>query len=217
MVLVMGGRKTTSVTRGTYSLLTVLHRILKTQGVKGVVKYCKSLTVVLQQAIAGYHIRDLKTIGPRFKRTRSGLPRVIPILWRREIRKGNTFYMKLCLSISNIYRVMEYEGELKTSTITNPPSYNVQFMPLLFKWIPNFVNLTAGSFNPAKMKKDLVFFPIFSSGPTVVSGNKFSNFSSSNYSVIRALHSLCEQPRLLAAIQAFGVLYDLVPLWDKDY
>lgn len=77
MIIIMGGHKTTSTTKGSYRLLTVLHHILKTQGSKGLVKYAKSLNVVLMQVITGYHIDDIGSLGPRFSRTRSGLPRAL--------------------------------------------------------------------------------------------------------------------------------------------
>jgi hypothetical protein len=119
--------------------------------------------------------------------------------------------MKLSLTITNIYRVMEYEGSLKTNTITDRSNFNKDFMFYCFRFLPNFFRLTSKGFNPSKLKKYLIFFPIFTSGPTVIKMNKYSNFSSSNYSIIRALHSICEDPILLKAIQAFGELYDLVP------
>jgi hypothetical protein len=78
MIILMGGHKTASTTKGVYHMLSVLHRVLKTQGIKGVVKYAKSLTVCLQQSIAGYRLSDLGEIGPRFSRTRAGLPRALP-------------------------------------------------------------------------------------------------------------------------------------------
>lgn len=61
-------------------MLTTLHHLHRTQGSPGIVKYTKGATVVLQQVIAGYRISDLSAIGPRFTRTRAGLPRVIPAL-----------------------------------------------------------------------------------------------------------------------------------------
>lgn len=49
--------------------------LYKAQGPKGLVKYTKVCSIILQQAAGGQRISDLSSIGPRVARTSSGLPK----------------------------------------------------------------------------------------------------------------------------------------------
>lgn len=90
------------------------------QGVPGVVKYLKTSQVMLMQSLAKYKVSDLREIGGRVSRTSSGLPRIIPRVHRDRIRAGDTQVIRVWLSLLALYRVLSYEGQLKTSTITDP-------------------------------------------------------------------------------------------------
>jgi hypothetical protein len=132
--------------------------------------------------------------------------------------------MKLTLTILNLYRVVVYPGELKLKTITDPANYNVPFMRQLIRDIPNFISLTVKNFNVNKLGKDVVFFPIYTSGPSVakpanpnLGSNPLSNFSSSNFSVFRALQAIETKPLILQAMQAFASLYGLCASYQEEY
>jgi len=71
------------------SFIRFLSGLWKSQGVPGVVKYLKVASVVLQQASAGYRVRDLTSLGPRLSRSKSGLPRFIPYQQRQRILNGD--------------------------------------------------------------------------------------------------------------------------------
>lgn len=62
-----------------------LSRLIRHSGSKGAVLYLKTCQVLLQQSVAGYRVSDLTELKMRAKRTRSGLPRVIPAGARRLI------------------------------------------------------------------------------------------------------------------------------------
>lgn len=132
--------------------------------------------------------------------------------------------MKLTLTILNLYRVVIYPGELKLKTITDPANYNLSFMRQLIRDIPNFISLTVKNFNVNKLGRDVVFFPIYTSGPSVakaadpkLGSNPLSNFSSSNFSVFRALQAIETKPLILQAMQAFASLYGLCASYQEEY
>jgi len=76
------------------SFIRFLWVLKKTQGVPGVVRYLKVASVVLQQASAGYRVRDLTSLGPRLSRSNSGLPRIIPYQQRQRILAGDAMCIK---------------------------------------------------------------------------------------------------------------------------
>lgn len=97
----------------------------KHHGAMYTVKYLKSCQLALQKRISGDHIsslRDIESDLPFPRLTRSSLPRIIPLADRRSILSGNTFVIRLWMSIFSIYRVIRVEGVLKLNTITDPYS-----------------------------------------------------------------------------------------------
>lgn len=101
-------------------------QIMKKQGIKGLVKYLKSCSVLLQQSVGGHVLKDVGALGPRVSRTLRGLPRFIPAVQRQSIRKGDVRTVRLWMSFFALYRVLKYEGKLDISTITDPgKDYNL--------------------------------------------------------------------------------------------
>jgi hypothetical protein len=122
-----------------------LWTLWKGQGTPGVVKYLKACSVLLQQAIGGHKLYDCGQLGPRVSRTKSGLPRIIPLLHRKEIRNGNVKVIRTWLTLFSLYRVLEFPGKLKLSTITDPGKdisgllKEIQaFMPVFLREIQRF-------------------------------------------------------------------------------
>jgi hypothetical protein len=103
-----------------YVFARSLANLYRSQGVPGVVKHLKVASVILQQAAAGYRIKDLTELGPRLSRTGTGLPRIIPHQQRQRILAGDSMCIRFWLSLFSIYRVLEFPGIIKTSTITSP-------------------------------------------------------------------------------------------------
>lgn len=97
-----------------------LYRLWSKQGTSGVVKYLKAASVLLQQSIGGHKLCDPGQLGPRVSRTSSGLPRVIPTIHRHRIRSGDLGVIRTWLTLLSLYRVLEFPGKLKLSTITDP-------------------------------------------------------------------------------------------------
>jgi hypothetical protein len=102
-------------------LLRRFYLIYKGQGVRGLVLYLKTTTVVFQQCVNGHRLTNVSPVsGVRVSRTNTGYPRIIPLIHREMIRQGDTKLMKLYLTLFNLYRVLEFDGRLKLNTITAP-------------------------------------------------------------------------------------------------
>jgi hypothetical protein len=102
-------------------LLRRFYLIYKSQGVRGLVLFLKTTTVVFQQCVNGHVLTNVTPVsGARISRTNTGYPRIIPMIHRNMIRQGDTKLMKLYLTLFNLYRVLEFDGRLKLNTITAP-------------------------------------------------------------------------------------------------
>jgi len=100
-------------------------------GKPGVVKYTKACSIMLQQSLGGYVIPDIGELGIRVRRTNSGLPKVIPSIYRKAIRNGDPYVIRLWTTLFSIYRNIDYKGVISFKTITDPYSGTVD--PLTFE------------------------------------------------------------------------------------
>lgn len=121
---VVKGNITSTFVKDTKVLLHSLQQILKSQGNKGLCLYLKVCSVAMQQSLSGYNLKNISTIsGPRIRRTRSGLPRIIPRNSRLIINKFSTtsfIYMRYYLSIFYLYRCIYFRPNGSLKSIINP-------------------------------------------------------------------------------------------------
>jgi len=89
-------------------------------GVVFVVKYLKAAQVLLMQSVGSHRILDSAQLGVRVKRSRRGIPLVIPAAHRQRIRDGDVVVIRAWLTLFGMYRILYFPGSLKTSTITDP-------------------------------------------------------------------------------------------------
>jgi hypothetical protein len=138
------------------------HRLYIHQGRKGLVVTLKSLQVALMQSIAKNPLKDLGLVGPRFSRTKGGLPRVIPKVDRERIRLGDKIVIRIWMSLFSIYRVIDLSGKPKFSTITDPPkAFDLsKFKDLSTAFFRGFGLGSGLELDPPRL------FPIYSSGST---------------------------------------------------
>lgn len=80
-------RSTKSVAIQVVCFCFLLNKLVRGQGMKGAVLYLKACQVLLQQAVGGYRVSDLSDLKMRPKRTRSGIPQVIPAGVRVRIQR----------------------------------------------------------------------------------------------------------------------------------
>lgn len=95
------------------------HALAKANGVSFVVKRLKAQSVLLQQALGGHRHLATQDLGCAVSRTGAGIPRCIPSIHRKLIRK-NRKYVVAWLTILNIYRIFYFKGTLRLNTITDP-------------------------------------------------------------------------------------------------
>lgn len=129
------------------------------QGWKGVVAYLKACHVLLTQAIARNPIKDPRQLGAAVKRSRQGLPLVIPREMRKSIMSFDKWTCKIWASFFWLYRVIEIPGKLKLSSITKPFEVNYLIVVAWTTWIgqflPVFLELLAENSNGEKRNRYL--------------------------------------------------------------
>lgn len=94
--------------------------IAKHSGMKGVVIYLKACQVLLQQSVGGFVVLDLSELNVRPKRTKKGIPRIIPAHVRKLILVDRHIpSIRLWMTLFGLFRILEFPGRLKLSTITD--------------------------------------------------------------------------------------------------
>jgi hypothetical protein len=125
-------------------------RLVKTQGPRGACIYLKTCHVLLMQSMAQMVLHGSWELGCNVGRTACGLPRIIDRESRALLRSGDTRVLKLWLTLFSFYRVLEFPGILKTSTITSPGpdilcllEVFAEFVPTFFAHMPGFQVMTS--------------------------------------------------------------------------
>lgn len=121
MKILVGGSISNSLVIRLKSVIARLRKIRNTRGIKGLTLYLKACSVSFQQSISGYRHDNCMDLGARVSRSRiSGIPRIIPAEHRLIIRcnrPGKYLWIKFYLTLFGVYRVLEFPGVLKLSTI----------------------------------------------------------------------------------------------------
>jgi hypothetical protein len=112
---------------------------MKYQGVPGLCKRLKAYNVVLMQVTAGKKHKDLTDLGPVFARTKSGLPRVIPVEHRRRIRAGDRLIVRAWLSLFGLYRVLDWKGVFSVDTIIRSSEASSRVVRRVSRYSEHFV------------------------------------------------------------------------------
>lgn len=160
---VMAGSPTRNWVRVFKLYLYKLNLLYKRNGTKGVVKYLKVCSVLLQQVVSGYKISDLGPLGLRVSRSKSGLPRIIPKYHRKMILSRDKKVIRLWLTLFSIYRDLHFAGELKIKTITDPSTATSRSSEVSSLVAP-FIKLYWKP-NDFIFKDLLATFPMLTSGP----------------------------------------------------
>lgn len=71
------------------------------------------------QVAAGMKLPASQPLGVAVSRTKQGVPRIVPVILRRSILLGDPKVVRLVLTFLSLYRVLEFPGKLKLSTITD--------------------------------------------------------------------------------------------------
>lgn len=206
--IMSAARMTTGTIKYIVLFIVTCKNLKRTQGIKGLTKYLKASTVSIQQSLGGHLVRDAGSLGARVSRTRSGLPRCIPTQIRIRIRAGDPTAMRMTLTLFNVYRVFEFPGKLKTSTITSLSTGTGSLTRYLEGLIPLFVRLFVWNrfskdYLESKLLKwaDSSVFPIFKGGPGVQ--GVLGEWNTDPAILLRSFKSLWRTPNLWESITIF--------------
>lgn len=127
-------------------LLFRLELLRKKQGLRGVCLYLKACSILVIKVISkDPNDRCSTTYGPHVSLTKGKIPRIIPISFRHEIRRGNGTIIKLVLTILGLYRVLPFYAPLKTKTITDGSEFRglpEEFSVWMRSFLKRYVNIT---------------------------------------------------------------------------
>jgi hypothetical protein len=191
-VLLVKGSITNSWVKVIITYVRYLYYLNKHSGPSYVAKYLKGCVSLLMQALAGAQHSSTQVLGVAVSRTNRGLPRIIPKLHRSKIREGNLLYIRLWLTLFSVYRVIDYTGRLKISTIITPSTASINTNELeraALSLKQQFKSNIA-----VDVSKDaLRSFWIASSSPNTinvpVADKNISSYSTSIYAVIGSLRA----------------------------
>jgi len=172
LAIFTGTRNTVCVVRFLYSFVAKCHTLINNQGAKGLVKFLKAAGISLQQSLGGHLVRDVATLGARISRTKTGIPRFIPVVIRINIRRGDSAYIRLVQTLINIFRVIKFVGALKLDTITAASTATGLLTREIMGFIPLFLNLFVFNRFTRRQVTTLVYrfargpiLPLFKGGP----------------------------------------------------
>jgi hypothetical protein len=178
LVEVIGLRISSYKVRVILAFIFKLSKLYRHRGMKGMVLYLKACQVLFQQSLGGMRLgSDLNELKVRPSRTKAGMPRIVPAQWRFQVRQGDTLIMKLIMTLLALYRVLEFPGKLKLSTITD--SFKGSLRANSKYWrvinnIPNFVKLINAIQQEYKVTplqvRGIAPRPIIKSAPGVAGG-----------------------------------------------
>lgn len=122
MGLVVLGKKGRSLNGASMAFARTVVKLYQTGGNSEVVYYFKKCQLLLMQSISSRNEPPILRTSPRVATTGTGLPRIIPVKHREMIRKGNSLYIQLWMTLFNIHRILPVKGKWKIDTIFRPAS-----------------------------------------------------------------------------------------------
>lgn len=210
----LANRRSPSLVRTLRFFLLHFGTIASNNGIPFLVKYLKALNVITMQSVGGMKVPSTRPFGVAIARTKTGLPRIIPSVWRDRMRRGDVIAIRIILTIFSIYRIIEIPGKANLKTITNPgPSLDFSGIMPRIEHFWSVIPWKSGE--PAEWKLD--FFPSYSSASTSgVYG--MPQVSTSVWSIVQAIRSLthnCMFKTLndISALYSGLCLFDLVSKW----
>lgn len=153
VVSVLGGGLNLSLVKVLVTFFSNLNTLARNSGLRYVVLYLKGCSTILMQSVGGHVLHDLTPLGVRVSRTRgSAIPRIIPVLHRARIRKGEIWVIRLWMTLFGLYRVISVVGILKLSTITSPSTMRKTLLGEFSDFLQGFfLNVLKHKFEAARL------------------------------------------------------------------
>jgi hypothetical protein len=117
--LVVAGKRSTTWSLALVAFARRSNQIQAKQGLSGLAKYLKVCKLMLMQSLA-MPTRKLsgQVIGGHaVAKTKGGLPRIIPVVHRKAIRRGDALYIQFWMTLFSLYKVFELKPVYKLHTI----------------------------------------------------------------------------------------------------
>lgn len=150
------GHLTSSLVKVSWGYARNVRRLYNAMGPRGLALYLKTCYVLLQHSAGGMVDASPWALGANVSRTRRGVPRIINPQHRSLITKGDVAVTRLWLTLFGLYRVVEFKGKLKLSTITKPGIDLSEFRKDWLKWVPDFYviarEVTGNAWKPRPFK-----------------------------------------------------------------
>lgn len=206
IIIFAGTRPSGSSIKFCFYFARYCHTIAATQGIKGLVRNLKAQQISLQQALGGHHLHDVSSLGCRFARTSTGIPRLIPVQFRIRIRQGDARAIRMSLTLLGMYRVLKFPGKLNLATITAPSAATGALVQYIRGLIPLFVRLFVlpkFTLNFLQWKlwgyAKVTVLPMFKGGPGAP--GHLGLWNTHPIPILRAIFSLRRDPVLWEAFQ----------------
>jgi hypothetical protein len=125
---------------GNIAFYRTVRRVYRTQGSKGLALFMKVSHVCIVKYTAGERIvNGFGQLGHHV-RLAGGLPQWLPLAYRKAIRRCDHRTVKYMLTLTSLYRVLDFKGKPKLSTIYEPGTeFNVipyvNFVGTFFSWL----------------------------------------------------------------------------------
>jgi len=132
------GHLTLSSVKVTWGFAKNVAKMYREMGSKGTAIYLKTCYVLIQHAAGGMTDASPWALGANVSRTRRGIPRIVNPQQRSLLMKGDVASVRFWLSLTSLYRVLEFKGTLKLATITEPGIDISGFLTGWRKWVPVF-------------------------------------------------------------------------------
>ncbi|AXY40444.1 RNA-dependent RNA polymerase [Rhizophagus irregularis mitovirus 1] len=143
---------------------------------KALVKYLKACSVTLMQFAGQGPIASSRDLGGVHGRSRSNLPRVIPVYHRVGIRRGDSRIIQFWLSLLGVYRIIECKGRVSYKSITQPGverQFKVVYeLGVMLQSLKTSDRTAQRVLDPIDLKSELKFQPraLLTSGANVPGG-----------------------------------------------
>lgn len=138
LVPLVFGHLTLSHVKVVWGYAKEVAKLYRAMGSRGTAIYLKTCYLVTQHVVGGMKDRSPWALGANISRTRLGVPRIVNRRHRQLLLKGDVGSIRLWLSLFSLYRVLEFKGQLKLKTITEPGKDISRFMPHWEFWVPIF-------------------------------------------------------------------------------
>jgi len=117
--MIVGGQSRSWV-KAVFHFSRFVMRIKHAQGSRGLALMLKASSLMIMRSVAGSKLANSRDAGVAVSSNRQGLPRWIPVIFRKRISDGDRWVIRLFLGFCTLYRVLDFKGKLSLSTITDP-------------------------------------------------------------------------------------------------